>query len=226
MIDRPDADPALLRGELRNLRVFNARVGSLESVRTAVLGLVHAIDPEHTIEILDLATGSADLPVDLADALRRAGRRVSITAVDKHETVLAVAREWAGTVPEIRCEQADIRELTYPDGSFDLAICSMALHHFSREDAVRILREMRRLSRVGFVVHDLSRRYRAAMGAWLYTRTTTTNIMTRRDALTSVMNAFTEAELREMCEEAGIGAVVVSRVPNFRLLAVHKAPDW
>ena len=59
MIDLPDADPELLRGELRNLRRINARIGSLTSVRQAVMSLVAALDPARTVEVLDLATGLA-----------------------------------------------------------------------------------------------------------------------------------------------------------------------
>ena len=46
MIDRPDAVPEVLRGELRNLRRINARMGSLTLVRDAVLPLVATMDPD------------------------------------------------------------------------------------------------------------------------------------------------------------------------------------
>lgn len=223
MIDLPDADPELLRGELRNLRRINVRIGSLTSVRDAVMSLVAGLDAQRTVELLDLATGSADHPASLVDAFRRAGRPVSITAIDKNPVILEAARAFAGHVPEIRFEQQDVLALPYPDRSFDVALCSLALHHFSRVHAVRILREMNRLSRAGFVVHDLARSYPAAIATWAVTHVMTTNIMTRRDGVASIMNAFTKDELREMAEEAGLGATVVWQADRIRLLAVHRA---
>jgi ubiquinone/menaquinone biosynthesis C-methylase UbiE len=222
LIDRPNAPPELLRGELRNLRVINARTGSLTLVQAGVTSLIVGMDPNRTIEILDLATGSADQPVSLVESLRRDGRLVSITAVDKNPIVLEAARAFAGHVPEIQFEQQDILALPYPDRSFDVTVCSFALHHFSRPDAVTILREMNRLSRVGFVVHDLSRGYPAAVATWLYTHLTTTNSMTRHDGTASVMGAFLTRELREMLSEAGVADAVVWKALGFRLMAVCK----
>lgn len=223
MIDLPDADPELLRGELRNLRRINARIGSLRSVRDAVMSLVAGTDPRRTVELLDLATGSADHPASLVDAFRKAGQRVSITAVDKNPIMLEAARAFAGHVPEIRFDQQDILALPYLNRSFDVAMCSLALHHFSRAHAVTILREMNRLSRVGFVVHDLARSYPAAIATWAFTHVMTTNIMTRRDGVASIMNAFTTEELREMAGEAGVGETAVWQAGRFRLMALHRS---
>jgi ubiquinone/menaquinone biosynthesis C-methylase UbiE len=222
MMDLPGAVPELLRGELRNLRLINARIGSLTLVRDAVMSLIDGINRDRTIEVLDLATGSADQPVALVEALRRAGRRVRVTAVDKNLVVLDAARAFASLVAEVRLEHQDIRALPYPDRSFDVALCSFALHHFSRADAVTILREMKRLSRVGFVVHDLERGYPAAVAAWIYTRVTTTNRMTRHDGTASVMNAFVKRELRDMVAEAGIANAAVWNT-RCRLMAVYRA---
>ena len=222
MMDRADAVPEILRGELRNLRRINARIGSLTLVQDAVLSIVATVDPNRTIHVLDLATGSADQPVALLDALRRAGRRAKVTAVDKNPIALDAARAFAGHVPDIRVERQDILALPYPARSFDVAICSFALHHFSRTDAVTILREMHRLSRLGFVIHDLSRGYPAAVAAWIYTHVTTTNLMTRRDGISSVMNAFKAQEVRDMAIEAGIIDARVWNARGFRLMAVWR----
>jgi ubiquinone/menaquinone biosynthesis C-methylase UbiE len=222
MVDMPHADPLLLKGELRNLRRINRFFGGLRAVRGALVPMVAATNPEGTIELLDLATGSGDQPVALARLFRTIGRRASITAVDNNDTVLADARDHAAGFDEIRFERKDIRALPYPDRSFDIVLCSLAIHHFSRPDAVRLLREMDRLSRIGFIVSDLSRSYLALACAWIYTRATTTNIMTRTDAIASIRAAFTEEELQGMAAEAGVGALEVSRSPMFRVTGVKR----
>jgi SAM-dependent methyltransferase len=222
MVDMPDAVPALLKGELRNLRIINRYFGGLRAVRRVLLPLVLETDPARTIELLDLATGSGDQPVAIVRDLRQRGRRASITAVDNNDIVLADAREHAAGCPEIRFERGDIRALTYPDRSFDIVLCSLAIHHFSWAAAVSLLREMDRLSRTGFVLTDLSRSYVALASAWVYTRLTTTNIMTRVDAIASILAAFTQAELVRMAAEAGVGPLEIARAPLFRLTAVQR----
>lgn len=222
MVDMPDADPVLLRGELRNLRIINRYLGGLAAVRKALLPMIRNTDPAHTLEILDLATGSGDQPAALARIFRGIERRVRITAVDNNDTILAEARAHAAGMDEIRFEHGDIRALAYPDRSFDVVLCSLAIHHFSLTDAIKLLGEMDRLSKVGFILNDLSRSYFALACAWLYTRSTTTNIMTRTDAIASIYAAFTKEELGSIVDEAGVGPLEIFRAPFFRLIGVKR----
>lgn len=222
MVDMPDPDPILLRGEMNNLRKINRRFGGITSVQREIAKLVPATDSDRPLEILDLATGSADVPLALLEGLVREGRRVHITAVDRNEMVLEEASAYAGGTTGISFVKGDILEMDYPNEKFDIVLCSLALHHFTRADAVRIIREMDRLSRIGFVVCDLRRCYAALVWTWLYTRLTTTNIMTRTDAIASVLASFTKNELRELLVHVGPGDAVVRRAPVFRLVATRR----
>jgi len=222
MVDMPDADPVLLRGELRNLRIINRYLGGLTAVHRALIPMVMSTRPGHTVQLLDLATGSGDQSVAIARIFRRLGRHVFITAVDNNDTILADARDQAAGFDEIRFEHGDIRALTYPDRSFDIVLCSLAIHHFSWTAAVRLLQDMDRICRIGFILNDLSRSYVALACAWLYTRTTTTNIMTRTDAIASLFAAFTKEELARMAHDACVGPLEISRAPFFRLNAVKR----
>jgi ubiquinone/menaquinone biosynthesis C-methylase UbiE len=222
LVDRPDADPVLLRGELRNLRIINRYLGGLVAVRRALMPMIMSTPPGHALQLLDLATGSGDQAVAIARVCRRLGRRVVIVAVDNNDTVLADARDRAADFPEIRFEHVDIRALTFSDRSFDVALCSLAIHHLSWTAAVRLLQEMDRICRIGFVLSDLSRSRLALACAWLYTRATTTNMMTRIDAIASVFAAYTKGELAMMAQDAGVGPLEIRRAPFFRLVAVKR----
>ena len=81
---------------------------------------------------------------------------------------------------------------------------------------------MDRLCRIGFILNDLSRSYFALVCAWLYTRTTTTNIMTRTDAIASLFAAFTKEELDRMALDACVDPIEITRAPFFRLTAVKR----
>ncbi len=220
MIDLPDADPELLRGELRNLRKINRYFGGLSSVRKALLPLILSSEPSRPLEVLDLGTGSGDQAIALVEFCRTLGRPVSLTALDNNEAVLSEARRQTEAFPEIRVERGDLRALSYAERSFDVTLCSLTAHHFTEGEVVVLLQEMDRLSRVGFVLNDLSRSYLALAAAWIYTRVTTTNIMTRTDAIASLFAAFTRAELAAMAVAAGVRPVTVSRSPMFRLNVV------
>jgi ubiquinone/menaquinone biosynthesis C-methylase UbiE len=219
-MDRPGSDPDLLADDLRNLRIINRCFGGLRVIRRHVFPLIDRIERQKEIEILDLATGSADYPLDLAKLIRRLGRNVHIVAVDNNPFMVATARKRTAAFPGITVRDMDVLSLAYPDRSFDVVLCSSAIHHFSRCDAVHLLREMCRLSRVGFIVNDLDRSRLGAWTAWLYGRLSTTNPITRHDAYASFLRAFTKNELIAMSQEAGIQSFVVTRQAFFRLILV------
>jgi ubiquinone/menaquinone biosynthesis C-methylase UbiE len=220
MMDQSDADPEVLRDDLRNLRIINRYFGGLSALRNAVVPM--AVKMKEAVTILDLATGSGDQPVSLAKVFRRWNQPARITAIDRNEVMLNAARQYASEFPEIRFEQGDILNLSVPAASFDIVTCSLAIHHLSRENAVKLLREMNRISRLGFVVNDLSRSRTGAATAWIYTRLTTLNPMTRYDSVISVLRAFTKKELAEMAAEAGVQPIRIFTAPLFRLVAVKE----
>lgn len=222
MMDQPDADPEMLVDDLHNLRIINRYFGGLSALRNAVVPIAMKTNPKEVATILDLATGSGDQPVSLAKAFRRLGKRVQITAVDKNEIMLNAARQHASGFHEIQFERADILNLPYSTESFDVVSCSLAIHHLSPTNGVKLLREMNRISRLGFVVNDLSRSYIGAATAWVYTRLTTTNPMTRYDSVASVLRAFRKDELIEMAGEAEVQPVRIFTAPLFRLVMVKE----
>jgi ubiquinone/menaquinone biosynthesis C-methylase UbiE len=221
-MDQPDADPEVLRDDLRNLRIINRYFGGLSALRNAVVPMVEKIKNNKAVTILDMATGSGDQPVSLAKAFRQRNQPARITAIDRNDVMLGVARQYAADFPEIRFEKGDILNLPFSPASFDIVTCSLAIHHLSRGNAVKLLREMDRISRFGFVVNDLSRSRTGAMTAWIYTHLTTLNPMTRYDSVVSVLRAFTKKEMAEIAVEAGVQPLNIFTTPLFRLISVKE----
>lgn len=221
MIDNPDADAQLVRDELKSIRTINRLFGGHAAIRRGIGLLLADIKKEET-SILDLGTGSADLPVYLLQLGRRLNRRFRITAVDNHPRVLEVALERTSQHPEISIETGNILSLNYPPGAFDIVTCSLTLHHFSREDAIKIIRSMSRFSRIGYLVNDLHRSWIAAWTTKCYTHLTTRNRMTLTDSYLSVLRGFTLSEIQGMAHEAGPQNIEMYRQPFFRFLLVGK----
>jgi len=222
MMDRPGNDPAMLRDDLRNLRIINKFFGGLRAIETSILPILRNIDSGSSVEILDLATGSADQPIHVMKLARKLKREIRITAIDKNPLMISEAAERVRSYPEISLMERDILDLPFAEKSFDIVLCSLALHHFSRSDAVKILKEMNRLSRHAFVVNDLNRTRRGAFTTWLYTHLTSLNPITLNDSYLSVLRAFTRDELESMAFEAGLKNFTIKTRPFFRLILVGK----
>jgi ubiquinone/menaquinone biosynthesis C-methylase UbiE len=130
-------------------------------------------------------------------------------------------RESAG-YPELEFGVGDAREIRSADRSFDWVTCNMALHHFGPEEAVRVLREMERVSRRGWIVNDLRRSRWAWLGIWLLTRLLLMNRLTRHDVPLSTLRAYTPAELQRLAERAGVPGAKVYTHPFCRMALVAK----
>jgi ubiquinone/menaquinone biosynthesis C-methylase UbiE len=225
LLDESGQDLAELAASLRDVRRVNMFFGGLGTVRRNLPRLLAATSPERPVTILDLATGSADIPINVVRWARDQGREVEITATDFSTDILTVAARRVARYPNIHLLQCDAREVPFPDDSFDIVLCSLALHHFSPADAVRVLAEMDRLGRVGFIVNDLARSRPGYIGASLVGRLATRNRITRHDAPLSALRAYTPGELRAMLHEVGVQDVVVHRSPWFRMAAVQLKPN-
>jgi ubiquinone/menaquinone biosynthesis C-methylase UbiE len=199
LMDRPDASPAELEQALTNLQVLNRWFGSYRIVDRFARRWIKRGD---RLRVVDLATGAADIPRRLVDHARRVGAQLDVVAVDFQPSTIAIARQRSSAYPEINCTCADV--LTFDDAErFDIVICSLALHHFSDDDAVQLLRRCRELSRARVLVSDLRRGWLATAGVFLLTSLICRDRMTREDGRVSAARSFTLRELRQLAERAG-----------------------
>lgn len=220
LMDRPQPRP-LMEGCLRELEWVNRWLG----VRGLVLRYVRRfLRPEdRALTIADVATGGADLPRVFVRWGRRRGVAIRTVALDRHEVTAAIARDRSAILPEIRVVRADALALPLADQSVDLAVLTSTLHHLSPPDAVRVLRELDRISRRGFIVTDLVRSWPAYLGARLLALILLRNPLTRVDGPLSVLRSYTLKEAQALVEASGLGEVRLSRHPLFRLAMVKGA---
>lgn len=91
--------------------------------------------------VLDVATGTGDLAIELA---ARVGPEGEVVGLDFSEAMLERARQKA---PEIRFQAGDALQLPYPDASFDAATVGFGARNFT--DPERGIAEMARVVRPG-----------------------------------------------------------------------------
>ena len=204
-----------LADNLRDIRRANRAFGGTRAVLAELRPLLHAWPAATPLTVLDVATGSADIPRAIADAAQRASVCVRIVATDLQPGVLAVART-AERPGILSVEQADARALPYADDAFDVVTLSLALHHFSPDEGCQVLAEMRRVGRRLLLVNDLERSRAGYLGAWLVGRLLTRNRLTRHDAPLSVQRAYTRAEALALARAAGWTQTRVRRAAPFR----------
>ena len=192
-MDDPNVTRQDLLRELGYIRWVNHSLGGTRVVVDHLKDWASAgLLPTGPITILDVATGSADIPKAVLNWAKNIGRRVQIVGVDLHPITLDIAREWTSGTEYLSFIRADALRLPLADNSVDIATCSMFLHHLSDEDALAVLREMLRVSRSGLIVNDLVRTTWAR--AAIYVLTLFSDPLSRHDARLSVAKGWTVQE--------------------------------
>lgn len=224
LMDEPVEDQAELGQNFRDIERVNSMLGGTAVVVRHLPGLLPP-HPTGPVTILDMATGSADIPVAIVRWARKRGLGVNVMASDHSPEILDLARMRCAAYPEISLAEFDARAVDLPDKQVDIVLCSLALHHFGPDDAVRVLREMHRLGRRGFILNDLRRGWVGFAAAWLASLVTTRNRLTRHDAPLSVRRAYTPSELASLLQRAGVEGVTITTHPWFRMAAVFNAKE-
>ena len=208
-MDADGVDAGQLRRSLTFIRRINALLGYTRATLSHLERFSTGWKRGQRVDIVDVATGSADVPLAIVRWAARRGFDVHVVGVDRHEKTVHAARDATAAEPRIRIVQGDALRLPFHAGSFDYAVCSMFLHHLSDDEAEAVLRAMGGLSRRGIVAADLLRHRRAY--AWISLFTLFANPIVRHDARVSVRQAFSKAEVLALRERAGLGFATYHR---------------
>lgn len=224
MLDAGEGTDKDVAHSLSDLRRINRFLGGRKVILRA---LAHCLDGASSKEVtlLDVGTGSADIPMAVADDCRGRGLESFIAAVDISERNLRVSRARLNVSSDIHLVQADSLKLPFADNSFDFVTASLFLHHFRDEDVVRLLADFGRIAKRAVIVNDLVRnlvpyyftRISGPLLAWSF--------LTRNDAPVSVLRGFTPGEMKDLARRAGLSKIETKRSFPYRLSLVADVRD-
>jgi ubiquinone/menaquinone biosynthesis C-methylase UbiE len=220
-MDRPQPISDDLRLDLDNIEKLNRYFGSYELLRYF---LTRWIAPGESVSLLDLCTGSGDIPRWIIDWSRQRRSEVRVHAIDFQPATLSIAEAKSEHYPEITYQVADAFQFTVTE-PFDFVICSLALHHFAHSEVLQLLRQTRKLARRGVLVADLLRSDLAIVSIYLLTTFWIRHPMNRFDARLSIHRSFSFRELAEAAVEAGWPRFGHRRFPVNRQAIWLEGPD-
>ena len=202
LLDEPDVDPQSLAASLAYNRRINWLLGYSRLIVRQLARFSKGWKPEQTIRILDVGTGSADIPRAILRWSNRCKLDVRMVGIDLHALTVQEARQATAGSPRFQLVRGNALRLPFGDNSFDYAITSMFLHHLDEADAVQSLAEMSRVARRGVIASDLLRLKRSYAFIWI--ATLFSHPMVKHDARVSIAQAFSRNEVMDLRRRAGL----------------------
>ncbi|HZT69498.1 MAG TPA: methyltransferase domain-containing protein [Terriglobia bacterium] len=184
-----------------------------------VSGCLHLLDRyfarrgNRPVRILDVGAGDSRLAAHLRAELARRHIPAEFVALDRRANHLKNGNPSSEGVRKVA---ADVFSLPFRNGSFEVVICNLFLHHFSGREAEELLCRMGAIASEAVLINDLERHvlpYVFIRLAWPFARSR----ITRHDGAASVRQAYTKDELEALASRAGFAAFDVERLPAYRL---------
>jgi ubiquinone/menaquinone biosynthesis C-methylase UbiE len=218
-MDVPGLPEAEVVEAYRVLRRVNRQLGNLRSIRREVdrllaeekaIGRGEAV----TLSILDVGSGSGDIPRALVDRLSGGA---TVLALDHDPTAVALARRSG-----LNVIRGDALRLPFADASLDLVTAVKFAHHFHGQALSRLLAEMARVAHRRVLVLEIRRHWLAYYGFIAWSRVFTRNRLVRHDGPLSVLRGFLGSELAELGRSLPDFDWTVRRYAGFQLALVGR----
>lgn len=194
-----------LQATLKTLDRINRWFGGVATTQKVVERVAEATGTT-TLSLLEVASGTGEVPLTVRDRVGRRGISLSVTLLDRAHSHLVPStisgRNGAGGAPSVA---ANALLLPFRDEAFDLVSCSLFAHHLTPEQVIVFVGESLRVSRVALLINDLVR-HPLHLGLAYASFPIMGSRVAWLDGLTSVRRAYTPEEIRRMISSCGLAA--------------------
>lgn len=206
---------------LSELRFINRWIGDIYALKATLLKEIRRQNLQE-FSVLDVGAGSGEILREIAKFSRKENRKAKLFGLEYNELSAKSISYESKDFQEISAVRGDGFSLPFANNSIDYIICSLFTHHFTDENVVKILAEMKRVSSRGVYIIDLHRHpiayglYKAfCVAFWI-------SNLVKEDGSLSVLRGFKPKELKDLAEKAEMENISVTRHFPFRLvLSAH-----
>ena len=180
---------------LDKIAKINHLLGGNKLTLQGVNLLLQNISKKTCIEIIDIGCGNGDMLRALSDFSKKHNMNFRLVGIDANSFTIKYAEELSKEYADItyRCE--DVFDKDFEEVSYDIALCTLTLHHFKDDEIVSLVKILSQQARVGVVINDLHRSIISYRLFQLICLIFSLNEMSKKDGLVSILRGFKKNEL-------------------------------
>jgi 2-polyprenyl-3-methyl-5-hydroxy-6-metoxy-1,4-benzoquinol methylase len=200
----------VLRDSLDKIAKINQLLGGNKLTLLGVKKLINESLKIQEITIVDIGCGNGDMLRALAEYGLQNNIKFNLIGIDANNFTIEHAKNLSLQYDTIKYQCEDIFEQSFKELKYDIAICTLTLHHFKEQEIMSIMASFYENARLGIVINDLHRSkvaYRLFQGLCFVFQL---NDMSREDGLISILRGFKKEELIEF-----------SKKLNFKNYTIH-----
>ena len=192
-----------LRDALDKIASINRLLGGNKITLHGVEKLLRTENGNKAFTIADIGCGNGDMLRALADYAKKERLDFRLVGIDANKFTVDYARQLSTEYPNISYRCLDIFSEEFRSMYYDVALCTLTLHHFDDEGIMDIMNVFYKNASVGIVINDLHRSKAAYRLFGLICKVFGLNRMSREDGLTSILRGFKKQELKDFSEKLG-----------------------
>lgn len=185
----------ILREALDKIAKINQLLGGNKLTLRGVQKLLKTVTRNQEVTIADIGCGNGDMIRKLADFGEVNNLNLKLIGIDANDFTIQYAQKLSLLYPNIRYIKLDIFDQKFENLKYDVALCTLTLHHFKDNEIEKLLSVFYKNAKIGIVVNDLHRSmvsYRLFQALCLVFNL---NSMSKQDGLVSILRGFKKQEL-------------------------------
>ncbi|RLD28150.1 MAG: methyltransferase [Bacteroidetes bacterium] len=186
---------------LTDLKRVNKMLGGNAITLKGINELLKGPHTNNTLTIIDIGCGDGEMLRQCAQWAHKKDVNVSLIGIDANAHILKEAEKRSEEIKNTTFKVVNVFAEKEILPEFDIALCTLFLHHFKEPQIEDLLNRLTRKAKVGVVINDLHRSFWAFWFFRLYGLLFLKSRIARHDGLVSVARGFKRKELMRISEK-------------------------
>lgn len=207
IMDDLDMSGDILIDSLDKIATINQWLGGNKLTVSGILKLLRDTPKDRPISVVDLGCGNGDMLRALAKVGEKLGYKFDLLGIDANQATIDYAIELSTAFDNIRYIKMDVLTDEFADIDYDVALCTLFLHHFEDDVAFDFVKALESKAKIGVIINDL---HRHPLAYYLFRLITlpVNNYMMKQDGMLSIRKGWRREDFEKFAHRLASKSII------------------